>query len=200
MKKLAIILVLILAILGGYKIYKIVNTPVGNQNSTSESTSETLETAQTGNSDTATTTAETMSVNIYLVQLEKPGEDDMTYGNEKIGCNDTIVAIKREIPKTPKVLEASLKELFKINDRELKIGNETYYNALYQSDIQYNTGSLSPEGVATIKLSGTMQSGGICDDPRIIAQIKKTVEQFLTVKSSKIFINDVTLEEYFSQR
>jgi hypothetical protein len=53
-------------------------------------------------------------------------------------------------------------------------------------------------GKATIKLSGTLMLGGVCDNPRVKAQLEQTALQFSTVKDVAIFINNVTLDQALS--
>jgi spore germination protein GerM len=59
---------------------------------------------------------------------------------------------------------------------------------LYQSELSVQ-GIGIEEGVATINLTGTIQTGGVCDAPRIEAQIEQTALQFVTIQSVNILIN-----------
>ncbi len=116
---------------------------------------------------------------------------------QPIGCGDTLIAVKEIIAPTQGVLVATLTKLFSLKEREVKVGSATYYNALYQSNLKVDSVTIA-NGVATVKISGTTQLGGECDDPRVIAQIKQTVLQFPTIKQANIFINNKKLEDYFS--
>ena len=49
-----------------------------------------------------------------------------------------------------------------------------------------------------MRLNGTLQLGGVCDNPRVKAQLEQTALQFPTVKSVKYYINDKTLDEALS--
>ena len=49
-------------------------------------------------------------------------------------------------------------------------------------------------------LTGSLISGGVCDDPRILAQLDQTVRQAAGVAEAAIFINDRPLEDWFSQK
>jgi hypothetical protein len=42
--------------------------------------------------------------------------------------------------------------------------------------------------------------GGVCDAPRVEAQIKQTALQFSTVSDVEVFIDDIPLEDVLSQK
>jgi spore germination protein GerM len=64
----------------------------------------------------------------------------------------------------------------------------------YQSDIQLESATVE-NGLATINLSGDLELGGACDNPRVEAQIEQTALQFPTVDEVDIFLNGQPLEE-----
>ena len=120
-------------------------------------------------------------VKIYLVAI---GDGSQTAGT--IGCGDTLVAVDRVIAPTNAPLKAALSDLLSIHDRTY--GQSGLYNALYQSKLQVN-GVTIAGGVAKIALTGTLLQGGVCDSPRIKAQLESTARQFSTVQSVDITIN-----------
>jgi hypothetical protein len=134
------------------------------------------------------------SFNIYVVDIHS---EDAPRTKNTIGCGDTLVQLKETITPTQGILQAALIKLFSIKERDVKVGTSTFYNALYQSNLKVESITIT-NGVATVKISGTTQLGGECDDPRVIAQIKQTVLQFSTIKQANIFINNKKLEDYFS--
>ena len=138
--------------------------------------------------------ASKQTIGVYFIDVE-----GKTAPGAKIGCGDVPARVIYEIEPTAGVLRAALEKLIGTKDRQVFMGEFEYYNALYQSDLALNSASIV-NGVAEVRLSGTLQSGGTCDDPRIIAQLRETIEQFPTVRSSKIYINNVLIEDYFSQR
>jgi len=131
------------------------------------------------------------TVKIYLIAIE--GNDTQS---EKIGCNDQVIAVDRKIPSTKTPLTQALQELFSLHDQYY--GQSGLYNALYQSHLSISSVSIDTQGKATIRLRGQLQSGGVCDDPRIKAQITKTALQFSTVRIVEIFINGENLDELLS--
>jgi len=42
---------------------------------------------------------------------------------------------------------------------------------------------------------GSYQIGGVCDEPRVQAQLERTVLQFAAVRQAVIFINGTRLED-----
>ena len=132
------------------------------------------------------------TVKVFLLALEDDGKS-----GKKIGCNDSVVAVTRTVPRTTAPLAAAIRELVSIRDRTY--GPSGLYNALSQSNLMVDRVVLV-NGVAEIHLSGMFRSGGACDNPRVEAQIKETALQFSTVKSAAIFINDTPIEQLLSGR
>jgi hypothetical protein len=141
---------------------------------------------------TPTLSAGTMRVKIFLIALEDNGKT-----GKKIGCNDSVIAVERAIPATIAPLTASLKELFALNEKNY--GQSGLYNALYQSRLEVDGISIV-SGRARIELSGRLVLGGICDNPRVEAQIKETALQFSTVRSVAVFLNNIPLEKALSEK
>jgi hypothetical protein len=54
------------------------------------------------------------------------------------------------------------------------------------------------DGEAIVKLSGTLMLGGVCDNPRVEAQLEETALQFSTVSRVSVFVNGVPLEGLLS--
>jgi len=48
---------------------------------------------------------------------------------------------------------------------------------------------------AIVRLVGAFQIGGVCDEPRVRAQVESTVLQFSAVRQTVIFVNGVRLED-----
>ncbi len=127
------------------------------------------------------------TVNQVQIFLVSPGT-----GN--VGCGDELVPITRRITPTTAPLTAALNELFNLKTQT--IGESGLYNALYQSDLRLESASIT-NGRATINISGQLRINGVCDDPRVIAQIERTVFQFPTVTSAEIFLNGTPLADAF---
>ena len=141
---------------------------------------------------TSTITAGMMRVKLYFVAVNDNGA-----AGKKIGCNDSLVAVDREIPATNAPLTAALNALFSLTDKDY--GQSGLYNALYQSKLKLDSAAVV-NAKATINLSGSLTQGGVCDSPRIQAQIEQVALQFSTVKSVAVFLNGKSLEQALSEK
>ena len=139
-----------------------------------------------------TSTAVQQTVKIFLIALEDNGQSGIL-----VGCGDSAVPVTVVIPRTQGVLKAALEKLLSI--KEQYYGESGLYNALYQSDLQLKSVTID-QGKAIIHLTGTVMLGGVCDAPRVEAQIKQTALQFSTVSDVEVFINDILLEDALSQK
>jgi len=130
------------------------------------------------------------ALKIYLIAVNDNGK-----AGPKVGCGDSAVAVTVLVKPTKSVLRASLDAL--LANKQQNYGESGLYNALYQSNLQVQSLSLSG-GKATVYLTGTLLLGGECDNPRVQAQLEQTVMQFSTVKQAAIYINGKTLAEALS--
>ena len=129
-------------------------------------------------------------VKIFLIALEDNGQSGTL-----VGCGDSAMPVTVTIPPTQGILRAALEKLF--SAKQQFYGESGFYNALYQADLQVE-GVTIDQGKAVIHLSGTLMLGGVCDAPRVEAQIEQTALQFSTVQEVAVFINDVPLEDVLS--
>ena len=137
-------------------------------------------------------TAVQQTVEIFLIALEDNGQSGIL-----VGCGDSAVSATVIIPRTQGVLKAALEKLLSI--KEQYYGESGLYNALYQSDLQLKSVTID-QGKAIIHLTGTIMLGGVCDAPRVEAQITQTALQFSTVSDVEVFIDDIPLEDVLSQK
>lgn len=131
-------------------------------------------------------------IKIYLTAIDDNGKS-----GEMIGCGDSVVPVVRSIASTTAPLSAALSEL--LNLKGQYYGQSGLYNALYQSNLKLDKATVQ-NGTAIINLSGNLLLGGVCDDPRVEAQLTQTVLQFSTVKSADIYINNKPLKEVLSEK
>ncbi len=132
------------------------------------------------------------STNIYLIALENAGRD-----GQEIGCGDSVIPVEVEIEPTIAPLTAALETLFSIDERFY--GESGLYNALYRADIAVERIDIVDD-VASIYLTGDFAIGGICDNPRVRAQLEETALQYYTVDEVQIFINGESLDSLLSGR
>jgi spore germination protein GerM len=129
--------------------------------------------------------ASTRKVKVYLIAL-----DDQGRAGKKVGCDDSLVPVTRTIKATAAPLKAALQELLSIPRKyEGRLSN-----SWWGRNLKLRTVSLRA-GVATIRIDGDLLVAGVCDQPRIEAQITETARQFPGVKKVKVFVNGRTLAE-----
>lgn len=127
---------------------------------------------------------------MYLIALEDAGQS-----GAMIGCNDSVIPVVVEIEPTVAPLTAALNRLLSLDDQYY--GQSGLYNALYQSDLTLQ-GAAVQNGEAIIRLTGELQLGGVCDNPRVQAQLEQTALQYNTVDSVTITLNGEPLESVLS--
>ncbi len=137
-----------------------------------------------------TPTSSLNTVNIFLVALEDNG-----ISGKKIGCDDSLVPVSIEIAPTYAVLREAFNQMLALDDPYF--GESGLYNALYQSDLEVEDITLK-DGDALIYLTGSLVLGGVCDSPRVEAQLTETAMQFSTVKTVTIYINGKLLKDALS--
>ncbi len=143
-------------------------------------------------SRTPTLAPGTMRVKLFFVALNDNGAS-----GKKIGCNDSLVAVDRAIPATNAPLTAALRVLFSLTDKTY--GQSGLYNALYQSKLKIDSISIV-NGKATIALSGSLVLNGICDNPRVQAQLEQIALQFSTVRTVAVSLNGIPLNQALSEK
>jgi LysM repeat protein len=127
------------------------------------------------------------STNIYLIALEDAGRSGV-----QVGCGDSVVPVQVEIEPTLAVLTAALETLVNLDERFY--GESGLYNVLYRSDLNVEEVTIQ-DGEAIIQLSGEVMLGGVCDNPRFLAQLRQTALQYYTVDTVSIFVNGEPLEQ-----
>lgn len=121
------------------------------------------------------------SVQLFFIEL----------GAGTLGCGDAVVPVEVPIEPTQAPLTAALERLLAIEDRTFD--RPSLYHALYRTDLHIEDLELT-DGRATIRLVGHFEIGGVCDAPRVEAQLEETALQFDTVDEVQIFINGTPVE------
>jgi hypothetical protein len=129
-------------------------------------------------------------VKLFLIALEDNGK-----AGSMVGCGDSVVSVQTQIQPTQGVLKAAVETL--LANKSQNYGESGLYNALYQSDLHLDKATIV-DGEASVDLSGKLQLGGECDNPRVQAQLEQTILQFSTVKKAAITLNGKPLSEALS--
>lgn len=127
-------------------------------------------------------------VKLFFVALNDNGRS-----GKQIGCGDSIIAVNVQVIPTTAPLKAALEALLLVDDQYY--GQSGLYNAFYQSDLKLQSVAINKGGVATINLQGTQALSGVCDDPRLISQLRETTLQFPSVQDVQMFINGYPIEQ-----
>jgi hypothetical protein len=120
----------------------------------------------------------------YMVAVGDEGANGIP-----VGCGDSLVEVTVPIWGTDSLEEriaATLTVLLSYND--VDFGESGLRNALYQNDATVESVTLDGS-TATVNLSGTIPSAGVCDDPRIVGQLEETVKAFDGVEAAVILLN-----------
>ena len=146
----------------------------------------------------AETAEEVSSIDLALIAL---GDGTIVSGPQFIGCGDTIQLVESSSLKhkttDEELIQAALGALFQVESSTY--GESGLYNALYQSELSVNSVTLSDDKkTVMVALTGTIASGGICDDPRIEAQILETIKANSPEEANvSVTIDGKDLHEYF---
>ena len=145
--------------------------------------------------------AQTTEVKIAVIALNDAGKN-----GPKIGCDDSMVYIGIILSQgTTQPLNEAMRQLFEYGTEtvaEPGIGQDLYNVIPKMKDLKFGRATLE-NGVAKLYLTGnTAGLGGVCDSPRVQAQIEGTAKQFPTVTSVETYLNDkkINWQEFGSQR
>ena len=126
-------------------------------------------------------------VTVFLVAIGDEGQS-----GDLIGCNDSIVPITRTIPGDVDPIVGALEELLSIPGPDF--GESGLSTAFYAWNVTVDSVTVE-NGKATVQMSGDIQIAGVCEEPRIRAQLEETVLAFATVDQVEFFINGQSLNE-----
>lgn len=127
---------------------------------------------------------------VHLIAIGDAGQS-----GQQIGCDDSVVPVVVEINPTPAPLTAALQKMFSFDEQYY--GQSGLYNVFYQSNLSVQ-GINIIAGEAIINLTGDLQLGGVCDNPRVQAQIAQTALQYSTIDSVTINLNGEPLTSVLS--
>ena len=135
----------------------------------------------------------TTTVRIYLIAM---GNGTVRPGT--IGCGDRVVSVTRHIPATHTPLRAAILQLLALQGWST-YGHIRLYSTLSRANLSINWLAIA-KGTATIAFTGRLNINGVCDSPRVRAQLRRTALQFPTVHRVIITINGVPLSNVLSSR
>ena len=123
--------------------------------------------------------------------------DDQGKAGPLIGCGDSIVATETGPVAYTNQVAAAMRNL--LGNPQAQHGQSGLMNALAASDLSYVSSSVSGDTV-TVKLSGDISSGGVCEDPRIEAQLTYTAMVAAGTGDARILVNGIEIGKLLSQK
>ncbi len=127
---------------------------------------------------------------VFLIDLE-----NSLSGSEILGCGDGLAYLGYDMSASQDPVYDTLAELLTLNQNDYAASG--YYNSLDNAQLTVNSLSIN-NGVAEVYLNGTLSLGGVCDNPRVVAQLEKTLLQFPNITSVDIYINSEPLADFLS--
>lgn len=128
---------------------------------------------------------------VYYVAIDDGGRSGVRFG-----CNDSLVAVHNADSSITEPLQAAMSRLLSGTGATPAGG---LYNALAASSLQYVSGYLDGTTVV-VNLTGAVQPGGVCDLPRIEAQLTHTAVTAVGAVRAEIYVNGVPLAEVLGLR
>jgi hypothetical protein len=114
----------------------------------------------------------------------------------RFGCNDSLVAVHNADSSISEPLEAAMSRLLSGPDAAPARG---LYNALSASSLRYVSGYLDGTTVV-VNLTGEVRPGGVCDLPRIEAQLTHTAVTAVGASRAEIYVSGVPLVDVLALR
>lgn len=134
------------------------------------------------------------TVTAYFVLLDDGGNNGVRFG-----CNDSLVGVDRTRPAGKDPLPAAMNALLAAGSgaslpaSDVPSGREIY-NALAGSRLKFLSGSFDGTAV-TVYLSGALSLGGVCDIPRLEAQLTQTALAAVGAVRAQVYLNGRPLAE-----
>lgn len=130
----------------------------------------------------------------YFVLLDDGGSNGVRFG-----CNDSLVGLAKDAPAGMEPLPAAMQVLLAAGtDTSLPgdgpaQGRDTY-NALAGSRLKFLSGTFDGTTV-TVYLAGALSLGGVCDIPRMEAQLTQTALAAVDAVRAQVYLNGRPLAE-----
>lgn len=128
---------------------------------------------------------------VYYVAINDGGSRGVRFG-----CNDSLVPIRGPASSGDPLTVA----LGRLLGAGLPVDNDAaLYDSLAASSLHFVSGYVSGSTVV-VNLGGSIRPGGVCDIPRIEAQLTHTVVAASGATRAEIYVNGMTLEVALSLR
>lgn len=145
------------------------------------------------------------AVRLFLVELATEGEGTgQPAGGETFGCGDRLRGV--EVPVAGEGLDTAGRIAAALGSLLAAEGGPAVprhlYSAFSRSRLTVESVAAVPgvEGLFRVELAGELVLGGVCDNPRVRAQLEATARQFAGVEDVEIAIGGQPLEALLSGR
>jgi hypothetical protein len=121
-------------------------------------------------------------------------------GNDEsgaIGCGDLARLVTVKIPKGREPLRFTLD--FLLRHGKALAEQHGLYHPLAYSHLKVARLALL-DGEAVVELKGRFAIGGVCDTPRVMAQLEQVALQFPKINKVRFYVNDVIISALLDQR
>lgn len=130
---------------------------------------------------------------IFVILPDTMSDDEMGDNVvETIGCNDQLIRV--DIENCNADIDEVLKRLFVYKDEK-----SIYYNSFSMSEIAMDHVVHNDKNI-DVYLKGDLFIGGMCDVPRVMSQLQKTVLQFDNIDNVTFYINGEKLSDFLSEK
>lgn len=133
----------------------------------------------------------TSPLTIFYVALNDKGKS-----GPMIGCGDSIVATETPPVIYASQVEAAMSDL--LTDQDAQHGQSGLVNTLSGSNLTFVSSFIEKDTV-TVELTGELASGGVCEDPRIVAQLTYTAMVAAGTGEAKVLVNGTEVSKYLNQ-
>ncbi len=124
---------------------------------------------------------------VYLVALGDNGQS-----GDLIGCEDSIIPVQIPVDSHGDTIVQTIQELVAT---ESPFGESGLYNALTMAQIEVESVVIDENSLATVHLTGQIPVAGVCDIPRVVEQLERTVLAVPEVEDVEIYLNGAPLAE-----
>lgn len=181
-RSLTLIFLAIIAVLGMLFLLRYDGPGTTDDNGTVNSSSATSKKAS----------LRSVPVVLYYVALGDDGK-----AGERIGCGDSLVPIVADPTKDEDVVRVAMERL--LAGRSHMVPGTALHDSLSESELSMVSLSTGNDTVK-VYLSGSLNLGGVCDGPRVEAQLAQTAKTASAKERVEIYLNDRPLGEALSQR
>ncbi|XLQ20421.1 MAG: GerMN domain-containing protein [Candidatus Moraniibacteriota bacterium] len=131
---------------------------------------------------------------VYIVSIDGSVSWEENYSEDLIGCDDKLLEVVVGENLSP---EEALEKLIYLKEIDFKSGE---YNAFLLSDKLEIISFDIENGIAIVKFSDKLMTGGTCDAPRITAQIRETLLPYPEIDEVEVYVGEESIENFLSEK